>query len=153
MNKESVSEKSQDRILGTILLILRIAIGIIMAAHGAQKLFGLFGGMGIASTVKFMGAIGYLVAIGEFFGGLGIIVGFLTRFSSLALIVIQVGAIVKVHWANGFFLGQKPGFEYNFALIGILIAILIAGPGKHSIIRLLSILIHKFPKKVYPFVE
>jgi putative oxidoreductase len=150
---ETSSIDRQARTLSTILLVLRIVVGIIMVAHGSQKLFGLFGGMGIAATVKWMGPVGYLVAIGEFFGGLGIIFGFLTRFSAAALIVIQIGAIVKVHWANGFFLGQKPGFEYNLSLIGILISLLIAGPGRYAIIRLLSFLAPKGLKKVIAFLE
>ena len=67
--------------------------------------------------------------------------------------MIQIGAIVKVHWANGFFLGQKPGFEYNLSLIGILISLLIAGPGRYAIIRLLSFLAPKGLKKVIAFLE
>ena len=155
-----VTEKSpgvnldrQTRTLDIILLILRVAIGIIMAAHGAQKLFGLFGGMGLAATVGFLGPVGYLVTIGEFFGGLGIIFGFLVRFSAASLIVIQIGAIVKVHWANGFFLGAKPGFEYNMALIAILLALLIAGPGRYAIISWLESLLPKGLKKIVPFVR
>ena len=147
------STERQARILNIILLILRIAIGIIMAAHGSQKLFGLFGGMGLAATVKAMGPIGYLVTVGEFFGGLGIIFGFLTRFSALALIVIQVGAIVKVHFANGFFLGQKPGFEYNFALIAMLLCLFIAGPGRYAIIRFFTFLMPRLLRNIITFVE
>jgi putative oxidoreductase len=118
------------------LLILRVVVGIIFAAHGAQKLFGAFGGMGLAETVKMMGPLGCLVTIGEFFGGLGLIVGFLTRFSAASLIVIMIGAIALVHGKNGFFL-DKGGFEYNLALIGLLLPILIAGPGRYSVGRYL----------------
>ena len=77
----------------------------------------------------------YLVTIGEFFGGLGLIVGFLTRFSAASLIVIMIGAIGMVHGKNGFF-QQAGGFEYNLALIGLLLPIFICGPGKMSIGRL-----------------
>jgi putative oxidoreductase len=83
-----------------------------------------------------MGPIGYLVTIGEFFGGLGLLFGFLTRFSAASLIVIMIGAIAMVHGKNGFFL-SKGGFEYNLALIGLLLPILIAGPGRFSIGRFL----------------
>jgi putative oxidoreductase len=121
------------------LLAMRIVLGIIFMAHGAQKLFGAFGGPGLAGVVHMMGPIGYLVAIGEFFGGLGLLVGFLCRFSAASLIVIMIGAIATVHWKNGFFLGAKPGFEYNLALIGLLAAILIAGPGRLSIGRFLPL--------------
>ena len=120
------------------LLILRVVVGIIFAAHGAQKLFGAFEGPGLAKIVAMMGPIGYLVTIGEFFGGLGLIVGFLTRFSAASLIVIMLGAIGMVHGKNGFFL-DKDGFEYNLALIGLLAPILIAGPGRYAIGRYLPL--------------
>jgi putative oxidoreductase len=120
------------------LLVGRVVVGIIFAAHGSQKLFGAFGGPGLAVVVQGMGPIGYLVTIGEFFGGLGLIVGFLSRFSAAALIVIMIGAIVMVHGRNGFFLEHK-GFEYNLALIGLLATILIAGPGRFAVGRLLPL--------------
>jgi putative oxidoreductase len=77
------------------------------------------------------GILPYLVTIGEFFGGLGLIVGILTRFSAASLIVIMIGAIVQVHWAGGFF--APKGFEYNLALIGLLLPILLCGPGRFSV--------------------
>src|SRR6267142_2199094 len=102
----------QDRSAVNIsLLVLRVIVGIIFAAHGAQKLFGAFGGPGMAEVVKMVGQIGYPVAIGEFFGGLGLVVGFLCRFSAASLIVIMIGAIAQVLWKNGFFLSAG-GFEY-----------------------------------------
>ncbi len=121
------------------LLVARVIVGIIFVAHGAQKLFGAFGGSGLAGVVQSFGPVGYLVAIGEFFGGLGLIVGFLSRFSAASLIVIMLGAIAMVHGKNGFFLGEKPGFEYNLALIGLLAPILIAGPGRISAGRCLPL--------------
>lgn len=121
------------------LFCVRIAAGVIFVAHGAQKLFGAFGGPGLAPIVQMLGPVGYLVAIGEFFGGLGLILGFLSRFSALSLIVIMLGAIAKVHWQNGFFLGAQMGFEFNFALIGLLLAVLIAGPGRIAIGRSLPL--------------
>ena len=86
--------------------------------------------------------VGYLVAVGEFFGGLGILVGFLARFSAASIIVIMLGAIQMVHWKNGFFLGEKPGFEYNLALIGLAATILIAGPGRFALANYL-----RFPNR------
>ena len=87
-----------------------------------------------------MGPLGYPVTIGEFFGGLGLIVGFLCRFSAASLILIMGGAIALVHGQDGFFLGHGPsdtlatsGFEYNLALIGLLTPILIAGPGSLAV--------------------
>lgn len=121
------------------LLIVRVVAGIIFAAHGAQKLFGAFGGSGLAGTVQMMGPIGYLVAVGEFFGGLGLVVGFLSRFSAASLSVIMLGAIVIVHWPNGFFLGQNPGWEFNFSLLGLLLPVVFAGPGSWAIGRMLPL--------------
>ena len=115
------------------LFVVRLAAGVIFAAHGAQKLFGAFGGPGLGAVVHMMGPVGYLVSIGEFFGGLGLIVGFLSRFSAASLILVMCGAIAMVHGRNGFFLGAKPGFEFNLALIGLLAAVLITGPGRIAV--------------------
>lgn len=124
------------------LLAVRVIVGIIFTLHGSQKMFGAFDGPGLQAVVQGMGPIGYLVAIGEFFGGLGLILGVLPRFSAAALIVIMVGAIVQVHGQNGFF-ADKKGFEYNLALIGLLLPVLISGPGKLAI----SEQIHLWPSK------
>lgn len=135
-NEKTVRE---DRLaVDVALLVARLAVGIIFAAHGSQKIFGAFGGPGLSGIVGMLGPIGYLVAIGEFFGGLGLIVGFLSRFSAASIIVIMIGAIAMVHGKNGFFL-DKHGFEYNQALIGLLAPILIAGPGKFAIGRFLPL--------------
>jgi putative oxidoreductase len=124
------------------LLVLRVIVGAVFVAHGAQKLFGVWGGQGLAATVAAppdgMGPIGYLVTIGEFFGGVGLIVGFLTRFSAASLIVIMIGAIAMVHGKNGFLL-QNGGFEYNLALIGLLVPIFLCGAGRFSIGRYLPL--------------
>jgi putative oxidoreductase len=135
----STNGVEQDRpAVDWALLVVRVVAGIIFMAHGAQKVFGAFGGPGLAGVVQMMGPVGYLVAIGEFFGGLGLVVGFLSRFSAAALIVIMIGAIAMVHGKNGFFL-DKQGFEYNLALIGLLAATLIAGPGRFTLGRLLPL--------------
>lgn len=120
------------------LLVVRVVAGLIMAAHGAQKLFGAFDGPGLATTVEKMGPLGYPVTIGEFFGGLGLIFGFLSRFSAASNIVIMIGAIVLVHGKNGFFLSAG-GFEYNLALIGLLAPTMIAGPGRWAVGRFLPL--------------
>ncbi len=121
------------------LLAMRVIVGTIFAAHGAQKLFGVFGGPGLAGVVEMMGPLAYPVSIGEFFGGLGLVAGFLCRFSAASLIVIMIGAIGRVHGKNGFFLSDN-GFEYNLALIGLLVPILIVGPGRFAIGRFLPLL-------------
>ena len=121
------------------LLAVRVVAGVIFAAHGAQKLFGAFDGPGLSQTVEKMGSpLGYLVTIGEFFGGLGLIVGFLTRFSAASLIVIMIGAIAMVHGKNGFF-QSAGGFEYNLALIGLLVPTVVAGPGWWAVGRCLPL--------------
>ena len=126
------------------LLLARIIVGVVFMAHGAQKLFGAFGGPGLSGFVAMMGPIGYLVAIGEFFGGLGILVGFLARFSAASIIVIMLGAIAMVHGKVGFFMNWMgnqggEGFEYHLLAIGILLVILIAGPGRYAIGRYLPL--------------
>ncbi len=129
----------KDRIgMELSLLIVRVISGVIFAAHGAEKLFGAFGGMGLAKFVEALGPMAYPVAIGEFFGGVGLVIGFLCRFSAASLIVIMIGAIAMVHGKNGFFL-QKEGFEYNLALIGLLAPTMLAGPGGLTVGRFLPL--------------
>src|SRR6266850_4946396 len=84
------------------LLVGRVILGVIFMAHGAQKLFGAFGGPGLSAIVQMMGPLGYLVSIGEFFGGLGLIFGFLSRFSAASIAIIMLGAVATVHGKFGF---------------------------------------------------
>ena len=126
------------------LLLGRVIVGVVFMAHGAQKLFGAFGGPGLAAFVGMMGPLGYLVAIGEFFGGLGLVVGFLSRFSAASIIVIMLGAIGMVHGKVGFFMNWMgnqggEGFEYHLLAIAILLVILIAGPGRYALARSLPL--------------
>jgi putative oxidoreductase len=136
MNNE-LSAPADRSAVDVSLLLLRVIVGVIFIAHGAQKMFGVWDGPGLTAFVEKMGGgpIPYLVAIGEFFGGVGLVFGFLTRFSAASLIVIMIGAIVHVHGKNGFF-SSDGGFEYNIALIGLLLPIFICGPGRISIGRL-----------------
>ena len=135
----------QDRSAVDIaLLIARVIVGVVFMAHGAQKLFGAFGGPGLSAFVQMMGPLGYLVAIGEFFGGLGLVVGFLTRFSAAAITLIMLGAIAMVHGKVGFFMnwmGKQAGegFEYHLLAIAVLLTIVIAGPGRYAIGRYLPL--------------
>ena len=130
--------------LDVSLLVVRVIGGLIMAAHGSQKLFGAFGGPGMEKLVPMMQeqglppAVTWLVAIGEFFGGVGLILGFLTRFSAAANILIMLGAIALVHGKNGLFL-QNQGFEYNLALIGLFVPVLLLGPGRYALGRILPL--------------
>src|SRR5215831_15253242 len=122
------------------LLIARAVVGIVFMAHGAQKLFGAFGGPGLSAIVQMMGPLGYFVSIGEFFGGLGLIFGFLSRFSAASIILIMLGAIITVHAQFGFFMNWAgnqagEGFEYPLLAIVALLPIVIVGPGRFAIGR------------------
>jgi putative oxidoreductase len=126
------------------LLAARVFVGVVFMAHGAQKLFGAFGGPGLTAFVQVMGPLGYLVAVGEFFGGLGLVLGFLSRFSAASIILIMLGAIGMVHARVGFFMnwtGKQAGegFEYHLLAIGILLTVLIAGPGRFALGRFLPL--------------
>ncbi len=126
------------------LLLARVIVGVVFMAHGAQKLFGAFGGPGLSAVVGMMGPLGYLVSIGEFFGGLGLVAGFLSRFSAASIIVIMLGAIGMVHGKVGFFMNWMgnqagEGFEYHLLAIAVLLVILIAGPGRYAIGRSLPL--------------
>lgn len=118
------------------LLLVRLLLGLVFMAHGSQKLFGAFMGPGLEAWVQMMGPIGYLVAIGEFFGGLCIFLGILSRFSAAAIAVIMMGAIALVHGENGFFLSAN-GMEYALTLLVCALVILICGPGRYALASLL----------------
>ena len=126
------------------LLVARAVVGVVFMAHGAQKLFGAFGGPGLSALVQMMGPLGYLVTVGEFFGGLGLVVGFLSRFSAASIIIIMLGAVATVHGKFGFFMNWAgnqagEGFEYHLLAIATLLPIVIAGPGRFAVGRLLKL--------------
>lgn len=128
-------------------LILRLTLGLVMFPHGAQKLLGWFGGFGFDGTMGFftqkMGLpwlIALLIIIGESFGSVALLAGFLTRFTAASLAVIMLGAIALVHLPNGFFMNwfgqqQGEGYEYHLLVIGIAAALLVTGGGKWSVDR------------------
>jgi putative oxidoreductase len=125
-------------------LILRVTLGWVMFPHGAQKLLGWYGGFGFDGTMGFftqtMGMpwmVAFLVIIGESFGSVALLAGFLTRFTAASLGVIMLGAITMVHLQNGFFMnwfGKKPGegYEYHLLVLGISIALTVIGAGRWS---------------------
>ncbi|PKA72189.1 MULTISPECIES: DoxX family protein [Pseudomonas] len=127
------------------LTILRIAVGVIFAAHGSQKLFGLFGGYGLAGTAQYMESLGltpgYLMATLaggiEFFAGLALIIGLLVRPAALGLTVLSLVAIFTVHISNGLFMANN-GYEFALALLGGSLAVLIEGAGKLSVDRAIA---------------
>jgi putative oxidoreductase len=123
-------------------LIMRAALGVGFVAHGGQKLFGWFGGTGIAGTTAFFRAVGipsphvfsYVAGIAEFFGGIAIGLGFLTIVMSIGLLAEMLIAITAVSFSAGFFVtAQKIGWELNVYLIGLLAALLVVGPGAWSV--------------------
>ncbi len=130
---------------GYEVTLFRIMIGIIFAAHGAQKLFGLFGGYGIEGTAGFMESIGltpgylmaFLAGAGEFFGGLFLIAGFLTRFAALTTAIISIVAMITVHINNGFFMSNN-GFEFILLLLVGSISLIISGSGKFGIDKIIK---------------
>lgn len=127
------------------LTILRIAVGVIFAAHGSQKLFGLFGGYGLAGTAQYMDSLGlhpgYLMATlaggTEFFAGLALIIGLLVRPAALGLTFLSLVAIFTVHISNGLFMANN-GYEFALALLGGSLAVMIEGAGKLSVDRAIA---------------
>jgi putative oxidoreductase len=124
------------------LLFTRIAVGIVFFAHGGQKVFGWFGGKGLAATVDGMTKMGmpavvpYLVAFGELTAGLGLIVGLLTRIAAGGMFIEMLGAVLIVHWRNGFF-AENRGFEYPLTLCLVCLALMFTGAGAYSLDALL----------------
>ncbi|MGE0314970.1 MAG: DoxX family protein [Lautropia sp.] len=130
---------------GVAALALRISVGVIFVAHGAQKLFGWFGGHGLEGTAQFFGSVGlnpgYLMALlagaTEFFAGLALIVGVLVRPAAAALAFAMLIAIFAVHFTKGFFL-DKGGYEYALALFAMSVSLLSSGAGRLSVDRALA---------------
>ena len=131
------------------LTMLRVVLGVVFFAHGAQKMLGWFGGYGFHGTMGAftqMGmpaALAFLIICTEFFGGLGLIVGLLTRIAALGVGGLMVGAIFMVHLANGFFMNwmgtQKgEGFEYHLLALAMAGALLLRGAGAFSLDRTLA---------------
>jgi putative oxidoreductase len=130
--------------------ILRLTLGLVMFPHGAQKLLGWYGGFGFSGTMDFFTGtmhlpwlIAFLVIIGESFGSIALLAGLLTRFTTVSLAVIMLGAITMVHMPNGFFMnwfGKQAGegYEYHLLVIGISLALLITGAGKWSVDKVLA---------------
>jgi putative oxidoreductase len=122
------------------LLLLRVVVGATMFSHGAQKLFGWFGGGGPRGTAGFFGQLGYRApVVMAIFAGLaessGILfaLGFLTPLASLAIAVVMLNAIITVHWPK--FFNANGGLEFPLALLTTAVAVAAIGPGRFSIDR------------------
>ena len=122
------------------LLLIRVVLGAIMAAHGAQKLFGWFGGQGMAATHGWLESMGFrparlhaaVVGLAEFGGGALLALGLLTPLGAAAVAGVMFVAIATVHWSNGFF-NTSGGYEFNLLIAAAAIALAITGPGEISI--------------------
>ncbi len=133
-----------------VSLILRLTLGIVIFPHGAQKLLGWFGGSGLSGTVGFfdqaLGIPAFLTAIVifiEFFGALALVFGVFSRVAAAGIGVVMLGAIFKVHLANGFFMNWSgaqagEGFEFHLLALALAVAILIKGSGALSVDRKLA---------------
>lgn len=128
------------------LLILRLVVGLTMAAHGTQKLFGWFSGPGLARLNAGFEKQGYrpawlwvgFVILGEVGGGISFALGFLTPLGAAGIFGAMFMATFKSHWKKGFFL-SKGGYEYTLVLMAVSVAIGLAGPGSYSLDALFGI--------------
>jgi putative oxidoreductase len=134
-----------DTNAGFSTLALRIPTAIIFMAHGSQKLFGWFGGYGLAGTGQWMESIGlspgYLMALlsgsAEFFGGLALLIGLLVRPAAAVLAFTMVIAIFSTHIGNGLFMANN-GYEFALALLAVTISLVVSGAGEVSVDRRLA---------------
>jgi putative oxidoreductase len=127
----------------------RLTLGIIFIAHGAQKVFGAWGGPGLQKVLGFSPPFSWMrppwlwmgaAAFAELIGGALVLLGLLTRVGAFLILVVMLTAMFGVHWAGGFFLSNQPtpGIEYTVALTGVALALLIAGGGRASFDEALS---------------
>ena len=122
------------------LLVIRVVLGALMAAHGSQKLFGWFGGYGLTGTGGFFEALGFrpgrlfaaLAGFAETFGGLLFAVGFLAPWASMAIISVMLVAIGSVHWGNGLF-AMSNGVEVPLLYAAAAAGVALTGPGAYSL--------------------
>ncbi len=122
------------------LLILRVVLGFTVAAHGAQKLFGWFGGYGLAGTGGFLESLGFrpgkvhafVAGLFEFGGGLLLALGLATPVGAALVIAVMVVAVATVHLSKGFWVSNG-GFEYNLVIAAAALALAFAGPGQYSL--------------------
>ncbi|WP_391091635.1 DoxX family membrane protein [Vibrio sp. NH-UV-68] len=139
MNKQTLQTLLKSD-AGIAALVLRVPVGVILAAHGAQKLFGWFGGYGLEGTGQWLASIGmepgYLMALlagsAEFFGGVALVLGLLTRPAAAVSAFTMLVAIFSVHISHGLFLSNN-GYEYALALFAATLALSIQGSGSFAI--------------------
>lgn len=144
MSNTTLTPSLTQRVLGTDAgwapVVLRVPVGIVLVAHGAQKLFGAFGGYGLEGTGQFMASLGlspgYLMALlagsAEFFGGLALLIGLLVRPAAAIVAFTMVVAIFSVHISKGLFLANN-GYEYALVLLAVAVSLVFSGAGKFSV--------------------
>ncbi|MGV7219900.1 MAG: DoxX family protein [Nitrospinales bacterium] len=145
MFKVKILDANLDRMKGSGMLFIRLALGVVFVGHGLQKLFGLFGGSGLSGTINFMEDMGLfpatmwgiLLAFAELFGGLFALIGFYSRWAGLILSIVMGTAVFMVHIQNGLFLSNR-GFEYAGSLLCMAIALTISGGGNISLDKFLK---------------
>ncbi len=143
-----------------VVAIARIVLGAIFFAHGAQKLLGWYGGPGLASSMRTFtehlhlpSALAFLVIAGEFFAGVGLIVGLFSRIAALVIVLTMVGAIATVHFRFGLFLNwfgsqEGHGIEYHLLAIALALVVVVQGAGAFSLDRLVNEHASRFEQSV-----
>jgi putative oxidoreductase len=138
----------------TATVILRLVLGVVFFAHGAQKMLGWFGGWGFSATMGFFtgmmhipAPLAFLAIAAEFFGGIGLVLGLLTRIAAFGIGVNMLVAIMAAHRAFGFFMNwagnQKgEGYEYHLLVLAMAAFLIIRGAGAFSVDRVLTVRVH-----------
>lgn len=141
-------------LINITLLIMRLTLGGVMFAHGAQKLFGWFGGTGFKGSMQyFTGTVGVpaflgvLIILGESLGAIALMLGLSTRFMATAMFVIMLGAMIVGHLQNGFYMDwygikKGEGIEFDILTFGLSLGLVVSGAGAYSLDALIS--------KLYP---
>jgi len=125
-------------------LIVRVFLGAVILPHGLKKLLGMFGGYGFTATVDYFTGTGIpapvavLIILGESFGALFLVLGFISRISAAGIAIIMLGAVFIVHLENGFFMNwfgaqSGEGFEYHLLALGLALVVIVNGGGKWSV--------------------
>lgn len=130
-------------------LVLRLTLAVVMFPHGAQKMLGWFGGPGFGGEMSILtdavglpSVIAFLVIVIEFFGSIGLALGFLSRIAAAGIASVMIGAVLTAHLKFGFFMNwfgnqAGEGFEYHILAIGLALALLVTGSGALSLDRAL----------------
>ena len=133
-----------------MLSMIRVVLGVVFFAHGAQKMLGWFGGDGFSGTMAFFtqqlgipSVLAFMAIVAEFFGGLGLLVGLLSRVAAFGIACNMLVAITMLHIHNGFFMDwfgtqQGEGIEYHLLALALALTVIVRGAGAYSLDRFLS---------------